>query len=59
MENNNEDKNKTSIMCAKCGNNSGYFIEDFVYEKVNSPKYCQNCKANVLDKPDFPKPIYN
>jgi predicted Zn-ribbon and HTH transcriptional regulator len=54
-----ENKNKTPIICAKCRNDSGYFIEDFVYEKVETPKKCKNCKDNILDKPDFIEPIYN
>lgn len=59
MENNNEEKSKTPILCSVCEKESGYFIEDFVYEKVEKPKYCKNCKTNVLDKPNFPEPLLN
>ena len=59
MKDNSKEKNKTPIMCASCRKNSGYFVEDFVYEKVEKTKYCKNCKTNILDKPDFSIPIYN
>lgn len=52
-------KNKTPIICIDCVKHSGYFQEDFVYDKVSEPKYCKKCGAVVLDKPDFNKPIYN
>lgn len=54
-----ENKTKTPIMCDKCMKESGYFIEDFICEKVDKPKYCKNCNASILDKPDFSVPIYN
>ena len=57
MKSSNE--NKTPIFCTKCNKESGYFLEDFVYEKVDIPKPCKNCEENVLDKPNFPEPIYN
>lgn len=55
----NKNVNKTPIFCINCKKESGYFLEDFVYEKVKVPKLCKNCKTNVLDKPDFLEPIYN
>jgi hypothetical protein len=54
-----KDKEKTPIFCSGCQKNSGYFIEEFIYEIVNEIKYCKNCKTIVLDKPDFQKPLYN
>lgn len=52
-------KNKTPIICIDCIKHSGYFHEDFVYDKVLEPKYCKECGAIVLDKPDFIQPLYN
>jgi flavoprotein len=59
MESANDNKGKTPIFCIKCKKESGYFLEDFVYKKVETPKLCNNCDSNVLDKPDFPEPLYN
>lgn len=55
----NEDSKKTPIYCVNCRKESGYFIEDFAYKKVEFPQCCKVCKHKILDKPDFPVPLYN
>ena len=59
MENKDGEKNKTPIFCIDCIQRSGYFEEDFVYNKIEEPKYCKNCGSKVLDKPDFKEPLPN
>ena len=59
MGNSKNENSKTPIFCIECKNNSGYFLEDFVYEKVETPKFCKHCKKNVLDKPNFDQPLLN
>jgi DNA-directed RNA polymerase subunit RPC12/RpoP len=49
----------TPIMCLECLKESGYFLEDFINEKVDSPKSCKNCNKKILDKPNFEEPLLN
>lgn len=53
------EEKKTAIFCATCQKPSGYFVEDFIDKLVKETQYCKNCNAPILDKPDFPEPIYN
>ena len=59
MGNKDDEKNKTPIFCIDCIQRSGYFEEDFVYNKIEEPKYCKNSGSKVLDKPDFKEPLPN
>lgn len=59
MDSSKNENGKTPIFCIDCRQNSGYFLEDFIYEKVETTKYCKNCKKIVLEKPNFPKPSLN
>ena len=59
MDNSKNENGPTPIMCIECLQESGYFLEDFIIKKVDSPKFCKNCKKSILDKPNFEEPLLN